>query len=77
MSYISLYDYLGRAAGLKLGEEVKNYAAQNGVPFKTKEISTPKYQGKVNIYPKDFLDLYFREPEDYRNQEEIKDDLPF
>jgi len=76
MEYLSLYDYLNTPAGMELGLEVKKYADENDIPTKTREISNPKYQGKVILYPKDFLDLYFRKPFD----EEIDDpfdDLPF
>ena len=69
---LSLYDYLGKAAGEKLGQEVWHVAAQANVPTQLREISNPKYEGKVTLYPKDFLDFYFREPEAYQ----IEDNLP-
>ena len=67
MEYLSLYDYLGKAAGNDLGKEVASAAYQAG------------------LYPKDFLDFYFREPESI-HQEDLpgslnrvidEDDLPF
>jgi hypothetical protein len=71
MEYLSLYDYLGKAAGEKLGGEVKAEADKRDVPFKIREVSNPKYTGKVLLYPLDFLEFYFREP--YPTHQ---DDLP-
>ena len=63
MEYLSLYDYLGKAAGEKLGFEVKQEADKQEILTQTREISNPKYTGTVHLYPKDFLEFYFREPE--------------
>ncbi len=62
MEYLSLYDYLGKPAGGDLGKEVATMASKSGIEIKTREISNPKYTGAVNLYPKDFLDFYFRKP---------------
>jgi hypothetical protein len=72
MEYLSLYDYLGKAAGEKLGFEVKQEADKQEILTQTREISNPKYTGTVHLYPKDFLEFYFREPESYQ----IEDDMP-
>jgi hypothetical protein len=85
MEYLSLYDYLGRAAGEKLGGEVKAEADKRGVPFQTREVSNPKFTGTILLYPRDFLEFYFREPgsihmEDLPgeiNHDIDDDDLPF
>ena len=48
-------------------------------PIETKEISNPSYEGKILMYPKQFLDNYFDSPppvEPTRPQAE-EDDLPF
>ncbi len=85
---LSLYDYLGKAAGEELGKEVWAAAAEANVPTQLREISNPKYTGKVTLYPKDFLDFYFREPESYQIEDHLPeghdwtgniedDDLPF
>jgi hypothetical protein len=63
MEYLSLYDYLGKAAGEKLGKEVKQEADKQEILTQTREISNPKFTGAVLLYPKDFLEFYFREPE--------------
>ena len=63
MEYLSLYDYLGKAAGEKLGKEVKQEADKQEILTQTREISNPKFTGTVLLYPKDFLEFYFREPE--------------
>jgi hypothetical protein len=86
MEYLSLYDFLGKAAGKELGTKVKEEADKIGVPFQIREISNPKYEGKVLLYPRDFLEFYFREPDliHMNNLPEghdwtgnIDDDLPF
>lgn len=63
MEYLSLYDYLGKAAGEKLGKEVKQEADKQEILTQTREITNPKFTGTVLLYPKDFLEFYFREPE--------------
>lgn len=87
MEYLSLYDYLGKAAGEKLGFEVKQEANKQEILTQTREISNPKFTGTVLLYPKDFLKFYFREPESNLMDELPKghdwtgnledDDLPF
>ena len=63
MEYLSLYDYLKKPAGEKLGLEVAAAARTQGIEIKTKEISNPKFTGTIFMYPKDFLDFHFRKPE--------------
>jgi hypothetical protein len=58
-SYLSLYEYLGRAAGSELGKAVAKSAYQSGVDMQTHQVSNPKYEGQVLKYPKTFLDEYF------------------
>ena len=47
MEMLSLYDYLGKAAGEKLGKEVWEVAAQASIKTEMREVSNPKYTGKV------------------------------
>jgi hypothetical protein len=83
--YLSLYDFLGKAAGNDLGKEVAAAAYQAGVKMQEREISNPKYTGIVHLYPKDFLEFYFREPQSIHmedlpgelNRVIDEDDLPF
>jgi hypothetical protein len=72
---MSLYEYLGKAAGGHLGKEVYIRAIQNGVKWDKRKISNPKYTGDVMIYPKSFLDGYFAPPS--TDSGEDGDDLPF
>ena len=58
---MSLYDFLGRAAGGELGKQVAEAAAKAKVGFETKEVSNPKYKGYVMMYPKEFLTEYFNQ----------------
>ena len=66
---MSLYDYLGKAAGANLGKLVNTEAQNKKIPIKMREVSNPKYKGKVMLYPKSFLDEYFNN--------EQSNDLPF
>jgi hypothetical protein len=56
---MSLYDYLGRAAGSNLGNRVYKQAKEQGVSVQTRLISTKNYKGQVLLYPKEFLERYF------------------
>ena len=60
MEMLSLYDYLGHAAGPELGRQVAYAAAKAGIKSEMTEVSNPKYKGNVMLYPKGFLDLYFK-----------------
>ena len=56
---MSLYDYLGHAAGPELGQRVAAAAAQNKIKFETRHVSTKNYTGDIMLYPKTFLDQFF------------------
>ena len=60
MEKISLYDYLGHAAGSDVGQQVAYAAAKAGVITETRQVSNPVYKGPVMLYPRSFLDLYFK-----------------
>ena len=60
MEMKSLYDYLGHAAGADLGQQVAYAAAKAGVITETRQVSNPVYKGPLMLYPKSFLDLYFK-----------------
>jgi len=68
---LSLFDYLGRAAGKQLGLEVALYARQQKTQIETRQISNPAYSGTVNLYTEDFLSSFFNNP-NYRKT--IKED---
>ena len=57
---ISLYDYLGYAAGSKLGKQVAKYAADKKTKFGIRRVSNPKFTGEVILYTREFLDEYFK-----------------
>ena len=61
MEKLSLYDYLGHAAGADLGQQVAYAAAKAGVVTETRQISNHVYKGPVMLYPKSFLDLFFKD----------------
>jgi hypothetical protein len=56
---MSLFDYLGKAAGKELGAQVANAAARQSITTVLRYVSTETYTGNVNLYPKSFLDSYF------------------
>ena len=56
---MSLYDYLGKPAGSDLGNQVFRAASVSRIPVKTKEVTTPKYKGKIMMYPENWLIGYF------------------
>ena len=60
MEMMSLYDYLGHAAGSELGQQVATAAKKAGVKGEVREVSNPVYRGPVMLWPKAFLDLYFK-----------------
>lgn len=66
---LSLFDYLGHPAGSDLGKKVAGMAARLKVHINTREVETKTYKGKILLYPKSFLDVYFN------NKTESK--LPF
>jgi hypothetical protein len=72
---MSLYDYLGRAAGTELGKQVCDTAVALKETIKEREISNPKYTGKVHLYRREFLDDYFGNR--VYEGEEVEEDLPF
>jgi hypothetical protein len=60
MEKVSLYDYLGHAAGSDLGQKVATAARASGVNGEIREVANPKYTGPVMLWPRAFLDLYFK-----------------
>lgn len=56
---ISLYDYLGRAAGAELGKEVADAAVKAKETIGRREVSNKKYTGNVMLYRKAFLQEFF------------------
>ena len=56
---MSLYDYLGKAAGSELGAKVAAYAQVRKQKFTQKDIDIPTYTGKIQMYKEEFLKEYF------------------
>ena len=59
MDMISLYDYLGRAAGPDLGKTVATAAAKAGIKSEIREVNHVGYRGPIMLYPRQFLDNFF------------------
>lgn len=64
LSMMSLYDYLGKAAGKSLGASVAAAATKQKIKIETRQVSNKKYTGPVLLYPKYFLDSYFNTKEE-------------
>ena len=60
---MSLYDYLGRPAGSKLGLEVAEAAREMGIAPGKRFVKNPGYTGMIMTYPEEFLKLYFKNNE--------------
>ena len=60
MNMMSLYDYLGHAAGPELGKQVASAAAKSGVKHEMREVNHKGWNGPIMLYPRTFLDLYFK-----------------
>jgi hypothetical protein len=65
---MSLYDYLGKPAGKVLGAEIYKIAKAARTKVSIREVSNPKYKGKVMLYTRDFLDSYFTNNENIRKR---------
>jgi hypothetical protein len=56
---ISLYDYLGYAAGSALGKQVAEYAKLRNAKFGTRHVSNQAYSGIVHLYEESLLKEFF------------------
>ena len=56
---VSLFDYLGYAAGPALGKQVAETAAKLNQPFGKRYVSTRTYKGMVFLYTPQFLKEFF------------------
>jgi len=57
---VSLYDYLGRAAGSELGKQVAEYAKIKQAPSSQRHVENPRYKGLIQLYQREFLDEFFK-----------------
>jgi hypothetical protein len=57
---VSLFEYLGHAAGASLGAAVYQVARRTREKVDTREVVTKTYKGKVMLYRKAFLTEYFK-----------------
>jgi hypothetical protein len=79
-TYMSLFDFLGKPAGNKIGKEVFDYSKKIRITIKYRDITTPKYNGNVCLYPLGFLTLYFNSENNLNvvvEEPKEKADLPF
>ena len=59
MDMISLYDYLGHAAGSDLGKQVAIAASKAGIKSEIREVNHIGYKGPIMLYPRTFLENFF------------------
>ena len=57
---ISLYDYLGYAAGGELGKQVATAAAKSKEKIGKRYVTNTRYKGEVLLYRREFLQEYFK-----------------
>ena len=57
---VSLFEYLGHAAGTELGKKVAAAASTARETMDIRMVNTKTYKGKVMLYRKVFLDEYFQ-----------------
>jgi hypothetical protein len=57
---ISLYDYLGYAAGGELGKQVATAAGKAKEKIGKRFVTNTRYKGKVMLYKREFLQEYFK-----------------
>ena len=56
---ISLYDFLGKAAGSVIGKQVATAAAKAKEKIGRRFVSNSRYKGEVLLYRREFLEMYF------------------
>ena len=59
--YLSLYEFLGKAAGKELGAKVNLKSKELDIIVHYKKISNKEYTGLISLYHKYFLEQYFKE----------------
>jgi hypothetical protein len=57
---MSLYDYLGKAAGGNLGAKVNAYAQIRKQKYTKRAIENPGFSGEVFLYKEEFLEEFFK-----------------
>lgn len=58
---VSLYDYLGRAAGKALGWAVAKRASEFKAHVESRYIENKVYKGRVNLYERRLLEAFFND----------------
>jgi hypothetical protein len=56
---MSLYDYLGHAAGSELGKQVAETAVKLKETIEKRYVINTRYKGEILMYRREFLDEYF------------------
>ena len=59
INFVSLFDFLGKPSGGELGKNVFLESKKQRQPTQIREVSNPKYTGKIMLYDINFLKSYF------------------
>ena len=70
---MSLFDFLGHAAGAQLGKEVATVAMKTKEKIGKRFITNTRYKGEVLLYRKEFLQEYFSTKRDLDYEPSIGD----
>ena len=70
---ISLYDYLGYAAGGELGKEVATAAGKAKEKIGKRFVTNTRYKGEVLLYRREFLKEYFNKQQNPDIQLSVSD----
>lgn len=62
--FVSLFDYLGHAAGSDLGQAVYETAKRCKEKMQVRQVKTKTYTGKIVMYRQAFLQEYFKSKRD-------------
>jgi hypothetical protein len=63
--WVTAFEFLGKPIGKEDGAKLYAKFTSLGLTHKSKEISNKKYTGKINMYPRLFLEIYFDGHDNY------------
>jgi hypothetical protein len=64
--FMSLYEYLGKRAGVGLGGKVYKYSKAQRIKVQNREVNQGGYVGTVICYPVTFLQDYFTQRQKFQ-----------
>lgn len=58
--FVSLYDYLGHAAGKELGSQCEKFHRYMNLPSSYKNVKNNNYTGKIKTYKHSNIEKFFK-----------------